>query len=154
MFSTIGLQIIKNEITIDPAAVGYAGEPALRQAELMNTLFPQSPKVYVKSPVSPQRVVDVLVRRLKWKVITAATSTNTSAFYFVELCKLNELPIDSTDPDVVTLVNNLVTAGLLASADVTALNDLTKVEVLKSRADLTIGSLVTADDITAALALP
>ena len=154
MFSEIGLQIIKTEITTDPTAIGYAGKTALEQATLMNTQKSQNPKVYAKSPVSPQKVVDILIRRLKWKGITAATPTNTSAFYFVELCKLNELPIDSTDPDVITLVNNLVTAGLLVSADVTALNDLTKAEVLKSRADLTIGSLVTADDITAALALP
>ena len=154
MFSEIGLQIIKTEITTDPTTIGYAGKTALQQAELMNTQKSQNPKVYVKSPVSPQRVVDILIRRLKWKGITAATPTNISAFYFVELCKLNELPIDSTDPDVITLVNNLVAAGLLVSADVTALNNLTKAEVLKSRADLTIGSLVTADDITAALALP
>lgn len=154
MFSNIGLQIIKTEIITDPTAAGYAGKTTIRQAEMMNTQKSQSPKVYIKSPVSPQKVVDVLIRRLKWKGITSATATNASAFYFVELCKLNELPIDSTDPDIITLVNNLVSAGLLVAADVTALNDLTKVEVLKSRADLTIGSPVNADDITTALSLP
>lgn len=127
------LTIIHDEVQNDPASRGYAGKTPAAQAILINDPLSQSPQVFTNQLVNPQKIVEVLIRRAKWKGIVDVTGSNTNAFYCVELMKLSSIPIDSQDSAIITLFTNLVSAGLLTAADTNALKPLYQVEVKVSR---------------------
>ena len=146
------LTLIKNEILNDPASRGYSGKPAGAIAILMNEPLSQSPQVFSNVLVNPQRIVEVLIRRAKWKGLVDVVGSNTNAFSFVELMKLNTIPVDAQDASIVTLVTSLITAGLLSNADITALKPLYQQEVKLSRSEVIGVFPVSQGNVDAALA--
>lgn len=147
---------IKNELLTDPATVGYAGKTPAQQAGLMNLPRPQSPRVFVQTPVVPQVAALYLIKQAKWEPIVSAANTpaaagHAAAFQLVELSKLGNAADSFEGPELRALLTALQAASLIVGADMAAIRDLSRSEVLVSRAQVVGVDSVTADNVREAL---
>lgn len=141
--------VIKTEIQTDPTSVGYAGQDAGTQAILVNLPRSQTPPVLVIGNFNPQEIVHVLVKQGKWQGIVASADVN--AKNLVSLVGLGNIAISPEETQIKTLITNLVTAGLLTAADVTAIRQFVQTEAKLSRADILQLGAVSQGDVEKAL---
>lgn len=157
--TTEGLQLIRNEIDVDPVSRGYSGKTAGEIAALMNEPISLTPQVYDLVNVNPQIVVDKLIRMQEWDTVKDVADNGTGspqkrAFYFVELMKLDQISLSLEDTDLKSLVTDMVTDATITQSAANALRDMCRMEVLKSRREIIgLSSPVSVSDVEAALAL-
>lgn len=152
-FNTTFLTVIKNEIDTDPTALGYSGKTAGEILTLLNTKVSQDPQVFTASPISPQEVALILIRQNKWKAVKDATATNVMAFSLVELAALPGLDVDWTGTELVALLTNLVTNGIITTTETNLIRDASRVEVLTSRREDLGWPVLNTQDIQEAIDL-
>lgn len=150
MFSESGLQVIKNEILNDPEGRGYFGKTDLEISILMNEPISTKTPAYQFSAVNPQSIVEQLVRLNEWKIFKDKTVDNEKAFNFLALSELGQISVSLGEAELKQLIDDLASVGVLSAEATATLQNLGKVEIKKSRAEIIIGGPVRESDISEA----
>jgi len=135
--------VLRNELLTDPLSIGYG--PVIGDANALLTLLTtprsQAPKVFNAAILSASQIIAVLVKLRKWESIVIAANTplaigHADSFLLQALAQLPNLDDDFTASTYTTILTNLQVAGLLSASDITAIQNMSRVELLRSRADI------------------
>lgn len=147
--SGTGKTAVKNEVTLDPATIGYATKTNAEITVLLNTKRSQSPVVNTKKKIMPTELVLKTMEQGKWEGIESAANDATHAVHVPALAsqqlvkfyniELND--IDTEHAQFISIIDGLVAGALLTTADRTAIYALADVEQLKTR-----GEIIGVDD--------